>query len=116
MTYKQRLNEKYGLEKNTEHSLKELQDLSGIPLSILKEVEKRGYGAYNTSLSSVRLKDFSKNPDLRKGKSKRLSPEQWAIARVYAFIFKSLFQEMKYKKQDTDLYKLLLSNGKISFF
>ena len=71
----------------------------------MKEVEKRGYGAYNSNLSSVRLKeDFSKNPDLRKGTSKRLSAEQWAMARIYAFLYKSIFQSMKYKKHDMVLY------------
>jgi hypothetical protein len=91
--------------KDGEHSLKELKDITDIPIKILKEVEKRGFGAYNTNLSSVRLKeDFSKNPDLRKGTSKRLSAEQWSKARIYAFLYKSIFQGMKIKKQDTDLY------------
>lgn len=107
MTYKQKLNEFLGIDKDTEHSLTHLKNITGIPLSILKEVEKRGLGAYYNNLSSVRLKDFSKNPDLRKGRSKRLSPEQWAKARVYAFIYKSIFQGMKYKKQDVDLYNKL---------
>lgn len=60
MTYKQRFSVELGIDKNTEHSLKELRDITGIPLSILKEVEKRGLGAYYNNLSSVRLKDFSK--------------------------------------------------------
>jgi len=73
-TYKQRFNEELGFDKDEEHSLKELKEITNIPINFLKEVEKRGYGAYNTNLSSVRLKvDFSKNSDLRKGASKRLS-------------------------------------------
>ena len=104
-TYKQRFNEELGFEKEEDHSLKELKDITHIPIKILKEVEKRGFGAYNSNLSSVRLKeDYSKNPDLRKGTSKRLSAEQWSKARIYAFLYKSIFQGMKYKKQDTDLY------------
>jgi hypothetical protein len=75
-TYKQRLNEKFGLNKDTEHTLRE-------------------------------LKDFSKNDDLRKGTSKRLSMEQWSKSRIYAFLFKSIFQNMRYKKQDTDLFEEL---------
>lgn len=106
MTYKQRFNAVLELDKDTEHSLQDLKDITGIPISILKEVEKRGYGAYS-NLASVRLKDFSKNPDLRKGASKRLSPQQWAKSRVYAFIYKSIFQDMRYKKQDMDLYNKL---------
>ena len=104
-TYKQRYNDELGFDKDEEHSLKELKDITKIPLKILKEVEKRGYGAHKTSLSSVRLKDdFSKNTDLRKGASKRLSAEQWSKARIYAFLYKTIFQGMKYMKQDTDLY------------
>ena len=73
-TYKQRLNIKLGLDEDTEHTLKELKHITGIPIKILKEVKKRGKVAYNTNLRSVRLKeDYSKNDDLRKGKSKRLS-------------------------------------------
>ena len=49
MTYsssKQRFNIKLGLDKDTEHSLKELKDITGIPIKILKEVDKRGKAAY----------------------------------------------------------------------
>ena len=109
MTYKQRFNKEFGFDKDEEHSMKELSYITCIPLSILKEVHKRGEGAYS-NLSSVRLKEFSKNPDLRKGSNMRLSMAQWSMARVYAFIYKSLFQNMKYKKQDLDLYdKIKLS-------
>lgn len=107
MTYKQRFNAVLEIDKDTEHSLKDLTYITGIPLKILKEVEKRGYGAHKNNLASVRLKDFSKNPDLRKGKSKRLSAEQWARGRVYSFIYKSVFQDMRYKKHDMDLYNQL---------
>ena len=111
-TYKQRLNEKYGLDKDTEHTLKELKQLTGVPIHIMKEVEKRGKGAYANNLGSVRLNNFSKNDDLRKGASKRLSMEQWSKARIYAFLFKSLFQNMRYKKHDMDLFEEL-KNKKI---
>jgi hypothetical protein len=73
----------------------------------LKEIEKRGKGAYANNLGSVRLIDISKNDDLRKGASKRLSMEQWSKARVYSFLFKTIFQNMKYKKQDMDLFEEL---------
>ena len=105
-TYKQRFNEELGFDKDKEHTLQELKDITGIPVKILKEVDKRGKGAYGSNLGSVRLKgDYSKNPDLRKGASKRLSVEQWSKARVYAFLYKTIFQKMRYKKQDTDLYE-----------
>ena len=73
----------------------------------MKEIEKRGKGAYANNLGSVRLIDISKNDDLRKGASKRLSMEQWSKARVYSFLFKTIFQNMKYKKQDMDLFEEL---------
>ena len=110
MTYKQRFNIAFGFDKDEDHSMKDLKEITGIPIRILKEVYKRGEGAYSSNLSSVRLKDFSKNPDLRKGVNKRLSMAQWSMARVYAFIYKSLFQNMRYKKQDTDLYDVLLNS------
>ena len=86
MTYKQRLNENYGLDKDTEHTLRELKELTGVPIKIMTEVKKKGKGAYATNLGSVRLNDFSKNDDLRKGASKRLSMEQWSKARIYEFL------------------------------
>jgi len=104
-TYKQRFNEKLGLDKDTSHTLKELKEITCIPIKILKEVDKRGKAAYYNNFGSVRLKeDFSKNSDLRKGPSKRLSVVQWSVARVYSFIYKSIFQGMRYKKHDLDLY------------
>ena len=104
-SYKQRLNIKLGLYKDTEHSLKELKEITGIPIKILKEVDKRGKAAYFNNMLSVRLKeDFSKNKDMGKGPSERLSVRQWSKARIYSFIYKSMFQKMRYKKQDLDLY------------
>ena len=93
-SYKQRLNIKLGLDMDTEHSLKELKNITGIPIKILREVDKRGKATYYNNMASVRLEDFSKNSDLRKGASKRLSVIQWSTARVYAFIYKSIFQSM----------------------
>ena len=104
MTYKQRFNKAFDFDKDEDHSLTDLKNITGIPLRILKEVYKRGEGAYYNNLGSVRLKDFIKNPEIRKGINMRLSMTQWSYARVYAFIYKSLFLKMRYKKQDTDLY------------
>ena len=73
----------------------------------MKEVENRGKGAYANNLGSVRLNDFSKNDNLRKGTSKRLSMEQWSYSRIYAFLYKALFQNMRYKKHDMDLFEEL---------
>jgi len=115
-TYKHRFNEELGFDKDQEHTLQELKDITGIPMKILKEVDKRGKGAYGSNLGSVRLKDdYSKNTDLRKGASERLSAEQWRRARIYAFLYKTIFQKMRYKKQDTDLYEKVLKISIIFF-
>ena len=104
-SYKQRFNEKLSLDKDTSHTMKQLKNITGISIKILKEVNERGKAAYYNNMGSVRLKDFSKNDDLRKGFSKRLSVIQWSTARVYAFIYKSIFQCMRYKPHDLDLYE-----------
>jgi hypothetical protein len=70
---------------NSFSAIRELSKISSVPLSILTEVYKRGIGAYNTNFKSVRLKgSYVKNVDAPP--SKKLSKEQWAIARVYSFI------------------------------
>jgi hypothetical protein len=66
-------------------------------------------GAHKTNLASVRLKsDFSKNPDTGRFPAKaRLSKEQWAMGRVYAFVVGS---PKVYGKADRDIaerYNLL---------
>ena len=82
----------------------------------IRRSKKRGIGAYTTQLSSVRLKNnFTKDGDLRKGKTKRLSPEEWGEARKIAFVYKSLYEDMKIKPQDLDLYTLLKSVSKTAY-
>lgn len=67
------------------HSLKELAAISKVPMSTLHKVYIRGIGAYKTQPSSVRLKgSFVKGVDAPM--SKKLSKEQWAMARVYSFL------------------------------
>lgn len=67
------------------YSLEELSKISSVPLPILQEVYNRGIGAHRTSLKSVRLKgSFVKNVDAPM--NKKLSKEQWAMARVYSFL------------------------------
>ena len=77
------------------YSLEELSKISGESLKVLKEVAKRGYGAYTTQPSSVRMKgSYKKGVDAPM--SMKLSPHQWSIARVYSFL-------MKNPKHDSDL-------------
>lgn len=89
--------EKYRLPDKS-YSLVEVSNITKIPMNLLQQSYNRGIGAYKTNLQSVRLKNFSKNPDTNKfDKSKRLSKEQWAMSRVYSFIMK--------KKADPDLQR-----------
>jgi hypothetical protein len=67
------------------YSLKELSEISHVPLKILREVYKRGVGAYKTQPKSVRLKgSFVKN--VNAPMKAKLSKEQWGMARVYSFL------------------------------
>jgi len=67
------------------YSLAELSKISYVPLAILKEVAKRGYGAYNTKPSSVRLKG-SYVKGVNAPMKAKLSPSQWSRARVFSFL------------------------------
>jgi hypothetical protein len=105
-TYKQTFNMIFNQPKDKSNTTEEMSKLSNIPVKILNEVKSRGEGAYSSNLSSVRLKgSYKKDDDMRKGVSKRLSMENWSIARQYAFIVKSMIgMEQSKKKQDEDLY------------
>jgi hypothetical protein len=72
LTYKQQFNKKYGFNKDEPHSLKEISKITGYKLSGLQTIYDKGIGAYKTNPGSVR-------PQVT-------SPEQWAMARVYAAI------------------------------
>jgi len=101
-THKQQFNERMGFKKNQSHSLVELSMITKIPFFILDQVYLRGKGAWKTNIKSVRQKGtFIKNLDLPR--SKKLSAEQWGIARVYAFINK--LQRPLILNHDIDLAK-----------
>ena len=72
LTYKQKFNRKYGFKRDESHSLNEISKLTGYKLSGLRTIYNKGVGAYKNNPQSVR-------------KNVR-SPEQWAMARVYASI------------------------------
>ena len=74
MTNKNKFNIKYKQPKDQPNSKKDISKLTGIPIKILDEVYDRGVGAYKSNPKSVR-------PNVK-------SPEQWAMARVYAFVVK----------------------------
>lgn len=95
-THRENVLKRYGLSEEG-HSLPELARITGYKLSTLKEVEDRGYGAYNTNPTSVRMKgSFKKgvNAPMRM----KLSPEQWSRARLYSFLDNN-------PKHDQDLHR-----------
>ena len=89
-THREQVLRKLGLPKDTQLSIEELAERTDLPLEALMEVYRRGVGAWRSNIASVRLKkDYSKNPDTKRfPRSARLGPEQWAYARVMAFINK----------------------------
>jgi len=93
-TYRLKFLKKYKL-KDKSYSLAELAKISGEPLATLKEVAKRGFGAYKTQPESVRMKGTYKK-GVKAPMSMKLSPQQWSMARVYSYI-------MKNPKHDADL-------------
>ena len=72
LTYKQKFNRKYKQPLNQSNSLSQISKLTGYKRSGLQTIYNKGVGAYRTNPQSVRA-------------SVR-SPEQWAMARVYASV------------------------------
>lgn len=85
VTNKQKFNKKYKQPINTANGKDDIVRLTGIPKKILDEVYDRGIGAFKSNRAAVR-------PSVK-------SPEQWAMARVYAFVMKG----KTYKTADKDL-------------
>jgi hypothetical protein len=82
---------KHGIPASQSLSLMEISGLSKVPIAALNKIYARGIGAYRTQPTSVRAKGtFKKGQPLSVVPlSGRLSPQQWAMARVYAFVNKS---------------------------
>ena len=79
---------KHGLPKDTSLSLHEVASYSGMPVSALRKVYDKGLGAYHTNPESVRVQgSFKKDPSAPL--SRKLSPQQWAMGRVFAFVMKT---------------------------
>ena len=102
-TFKQKFNKKFKQPLNESNSKADIVRLTGIPKSILDQVYDRGIGAYKTQPGSVRTKAGKKNPSAPL--STKMSKEQWAMSRVYAFVMKSYDKMKTTKKQDLDLYE-----------
>jgi len=97
-SYKQKFNSKFNQPKDKSNSKSNITKLTGIPKSVLDDVFDRGVGAYKSNPSSVR-------PSVK-------SPEQWAYARIYAFVMKSYAGMKGNKPQDMDLYEKIKSKLK----
>lgn len=94
MTHRQNFLKKYKLEDKS-YSLDQLSKISGVSLHTLNQVYKRGIGAYKTQPSSVRMKGSFKK-GVNAPMSMKLSPQQWAMGRIFSFLDGST-------KHDTDL-------------
>lgn len=81
--------------------LREKAAKSGIPLGALREVYNRGIGAWKTNPQSVRLKSTGEK-NVNAPRSAKLGKEQWAYARVNAFINK---KPTVYTGADNDIRK-----------
>ena len=100
-TYKQKINKKFNQDKDESNSKAKMTKLTGIPKKVLDDVYDRGVGAYRNNPSSVR-------PQVK-------SEEQWATARIYAFIMKAYDAVNKGKKkinQDQDLFEKIINKLK----
>lgn len=67
-------------------TLKHKAMMAGVPYGALQMVYNRGIGAWKTNPESVRLKSGKKN--YSSSRAGKMSKEQWAFARVNAFIDK----------------------------
>ena len=93
-TFKERFNKKFKQDKDESNSKAKMTKLTGIPKKVLDDVYDRGVGAYRNNPGSVR-------PQVK-------SEEQWATARIYAFIMKAYDAVKKGKdkiNQDQDLFE-----------
>jgi hypothetical protein len=71
-TFKEKFNIKYGFSKDTSHSLEDVSRLTGFSMKGLKQIFRKGVGAFVTNPASVR-------PSVT-------SPQAWAMARVYSAV------------------------------
>ena len=99
MTNKEEYLKRHKLPKDTSLSKREISTISKIPIKILDEVYDRGIGAYKTNPQSVRTKEGKKDP--KAPLSRKMSKEQWAMARVYSFVNK--VEGKRKLNHDTDL-------------
>lgn len=86
MTNKTDYLKRHNLPSDSSLSKSDIAKISKISKKILDEVYDRGVGAYKSNPESVRTKEGKKDP--KAPMSKKMSKEQWAMARVYSFVNK----------------------------
>lgn len=99
MTNREEYLKRHKLSSDTSLSKKDIARISKIPIKILDDVYDRGIGAYKSNPQSVRTKSGKKDPSAPL--SKKMSKEQWAMARVYSFVNK--IEGKRKLNHDTDL-------------
>lgn len=87
-TNKKKFLKLHNLPEDSMLSLEDISALSDIPTDALLAVFNRGIGAWKTSPQSIRRKDTGEKDPTAPRKSK-MGKEQWAGARVYAFVMKT---------------------------
>jgi hypothetical protein len=88
MTNRTAFLKKHGLPADYSPSMREIAKLADMPVGALRQVYQKGMGAYHTNPESVRVKGTFKK-DASAPLSQKLSPQQWSMARVYAFVQKT---------------------------
>jgi len=88
ITNKEAFLRRHNLPPNTSLSMAEMSKLSGVPTAALQRVYNRGVGAWESSAKGIRrLSDGQK--DYSNSRVGKMSKEQWAYARLYAFLAKT---------------------------
>jgi hypothetical protein len=93
-TNKMKFNKKYKQPLNTANGKDDISRLTGIPMKILDDVYDRGLSAHKNNQQSVR-----NIKGVKGGGGKKMSAQQWSMARIYSFIMKG----KTYRTADKDL-------------
>ena len=85
---KKKFLKEHNLPEDSMLSLEDISGLTDIPTAALQTVYNRGVGAWKTNPESVRRKDTGEK-DPSAPRTRKMGKEQWAGARVYAFVMKT---------------------------
>ncbi len=106
MTNRTAFLKRHGLPADTSLSLNEVASYAKMPVAALRKVYQKGLGAYHTNPESVRVKGTFKK-DASAPLSVKLSPQQWAMARVYAFVMRTAKVFHKADREIAEQFRLL---------